>query len=249
MKKAPLLVRLRKKPGKFEVANGGTIFLDEIGTLTPQAQIKLLQVLQDGNFSHVGGDDTIHTNARVIAATNADLNTMSESGEFRKDLFYRLNVFPIHVPSLQERIEDLPQLMNTFLERLNREFQKAIDAIHPTVMQGLARYGWPGNVRELENLMERAYILETTSVLSVDGFPQNLFGRDAASSMYPIQTHLPLSEARRHAVDDFERRYLDNLLSRNKGRISPSAAEAGISTRQLHKLMTQHGISKEDYKK
>ena len=221
---------LRKKPGKFEVAHGGTIFLDEIGTLTPQAQIKLLQVLQDGTFSHVGGEDTIHTNARVIAATNADLKAMSDSGEFRKDLYYRLNVFPIHIPSLRERIEDLPQLMHSFLTRLNREFQKSIDSIHPSVEQGLSQYHWPGNVRELENLMERAYILETESVLTIEGFPPDLFGQGTAVSAFPIQAHLPLAEARRRVIDDFERRYLEELLLRNKGRISPSAEEAGIST-------------------
>jgi len=239
---------LRKKPGKFELANGGTIFLDEIGTLTPQAQIKLLQVLQDGTFSHVGGEGTIHTNARVIAATNSDLRQMSDEGTFRKDLYYRLNVFPIHIPPLRDRLEDLPQLLASFLVRLNREFQKSIQTVHPLVVQSLAQYSWPGNVRELENLMERAYILENSSVLTPDGFPLELFEQPTAGVILPMQTHLPLAEARKMVLIDFERRYIKDVLSRNAGKINRSAAEAGISTRQLHKLMTQYGISKAEYK-
>ncbi len=239
---------LRKKLGKFEIANGGTIFLDEIGTLTPQAQIKLLQVLQDGTFSRVGGEETICTNARVIAATNTDLKAASEEGAFRKDLYYRLNVFPIHIPPLRDRIEDLPQLIHFFLTRLNREFQKSIQSVHPHVLQNLSNYHWPGNVRELENLMERAYILEDATVLTPTGFPQELFEQLCEAAVMPVHTNMPLSEARRMALDDFERRYIKDLLGRNRGKINASAAEAGITTRQLHKLMSHHGIHKEEFK-
>ena len=239
---------LRKKLGKFEIANGGTIFLDEIGTLTPQAQIKLLQVLQDGTFSRVGGEETICTNARVIAATNTDLKAASEEGTFRKDLYYRLNVFPIHIPPLRDRIDDLPQLIHFFLNRLNREFQKSIQSVHPHVFQSLSQYHWPGNVRELENLMERAYILEDSTILTPVGFPLELFEQLSESAIMPVHTHMPLAEARRMALDDFERRYIKDLLGRNRGKINTSAAEAGITTRQLHKLMSHHGIHKEEFK-
>jgi DNA-binding NtrC family response regulator len=240
---------MRQKLGKFEIANGGTIFLDEIGTLTPQAQVKLLQVLQDGTFSRVGGDLTIHTNARVIAATNTDLKAAGEAGDFRKDLYYRLNVFPIHIPPLRERIEDLPQLIQLFLNRLNREFQKSISSVHPHVIQALANYNWPGNVRELENLMERAYILEETPVLTPEGFPQELFETFPESAILSIDTQMPLAQARRQALDDFERRYLKDLLTRHNGKINLSAAAAGITTRQLNKLMSHHKIRKETFKK
>jgi DNA-binding NtrC family response regulator len=239
---------VRKKLGKFEIANGGTIFLDEIGTLTPPAQIKLLQVLQDGTFSRVGGEETIRTNARVIAATNADLKQLSETGQFRKDLFYRLNVFPIELPPLRRRAEDLPHLIELFLKRLNREFQKAIHTVHPRVIEGLARYDWPGNVRELENLLERAYILENSSSLTPEGFPSELFEWQNTAAVMPFNVRLPLAEARKLALEDFERQYIKGLVARNQGRINISAAEAGISTRQLHKLMSKYGLRKEAFK-
>ncbi|KJS30004.1 MAG: Fis family transcriptional regulator [Desulfatitalea sp. BRH_c12] len=239
---------VRKKLGKFEIANGGTIFLDEIGTLTPPAQIKLLQVLQDGTFSRVGGEETIQTNARVIAATNSDLKQLRESGHFRKDLFYRLNVFPIEIPCLRERNEDLPHLMELFLKRLNSEFQKSIHTIHPQVIAGLSRYDWPGNVRELENLMERAYILENSTTLTPESFPLELFDNQCPSAVMPLDARLPLADARKVALEEFERQYLKELVGRNQGKINISATEAGISTRQLHKLMSKYGIRKEEFK-
>ena len=240
---------VRKKLGKFEIANGGTIFLDEIGTLTPPAQIKLLQVLQDGTFSRVGGDETIHTNARVITATNADLKQLSEEGQFRKDLYYRLNVFPIEIPPLRERVQDLSHLTEQFLKRLNREFQKSILGVHPQVTEALAQYEWPGNVRELENLLERAYILESSAVLAPESFPSELFEKQCASAVLPVNAHMSLADARKVALEDFERQYLKELVARNNGRINLSASQAGISTRQLHKLMSKYGIHKENYKK
>ncbi len=239
---------VRKKLGKFEIANGGTIFLDEIGTLTPPAQIKLLQVLQDGTFSRVGGEETIQTNARVIAATNSDLKQLCEAGQFRKDLYYRLNVFPIVIPSLRERTQDLPHLIEIFLKRLNREFQKSIHSVHPQVIESLSRYDWPGNVRELENLMERAYILENSASLTPESFPLELFEGECPAAVMPINARLPLSDARKIALEDFERQYIKELVARNHGKINISATEAGITTRQLHKLMSKYGIRKEEFK-
>jgi DNA-binding NtrC family response regulator len=240
---------IRKKLGKFEIARGGTLFLDEIGTITPSAQIKLLQVLQDGTFCRVGGEETIETNARVIAATNSDLKKMCEDGHFRKDLYYRLNVFPIEIPPLRERIEDIALLISFFLKKLNNDFRKDIHDIHPHVMESLKKYSWPGNIRELENLLERAYILETSSMLTPESFPGELFDKETALAVLPIDAHLPLTEARQKAIKNFERQYLKELISRNKGKINKSAEEAVVSTRQLHKLMLKYGIRKEDFKK
>ncbi len=239
---------IRRKPGKFEIAKGGTIFLDEIGTISPAAQIKLLQVLQDGTVSRVGGDDLIETNTRVIAATNTDLKKMVENDLFRKDLYYRLNVFPIEIPPLRERKDDIPFFVEIFLKRLNKELQKDIHGIHPHVLDAFMQYSWPGNIRELENLMERACILENTDILTPESFPNEIFQKGQVSTDLLINAVLPIMEARHRVVEDFERKYLKALLTRHKGRISKSAEEAAITTRQLNKLMLKHGIRKEEYK-
>ena len=239
---------VRKKLGKFEMARGGTIFLDEIGTISPPAQIKLLQVLQDGTFSRVGGEEVLQTDARVISATNADLAGMSERGEFRKDLYYRLNVFPIEIPPLRERVEDIAPIVEMFLNKLKQRHDKNIHSVHPHVLQAFKNYPWPGNIRELENLMERACILETTKVLTPESLPAELFESGKAQTVLPIQDHLPLAEARRHVIDDFERQYLKELFARSRGKVNPVAQDAGISTRQLNKLMIKYGIQKEAFK-
>ncbi|MBU0986906.1 MAG: sigma-54 dependent transcriptional regulator [Proteobacteria bacterium] len=239
---------VRKKLGKFEIARGGTLFLDEVGTITPAAQIKFLQVLQDGTFNRVGGEENIETNARVIAATNSDLKKMTEDNDFRKDLYYRLHVFPIEIPPLRERKEDIGLLIQFFFNKLNKEFQKNIKEIHPQVIEALQEYSWPGNIRELENLLERAYILETSFRLTPESFPGELFENSVSSAVLPINAHVPLSEARQKAIEGFERQYLKELISRNEGRINKSAEDAGVSTRQLHKIMLKYDIRKEDFK-
>ncbi|MEJ2725960.1 MAG: sigma-54 dependent transcriptional regulator, partial [Deltaproteobacteria bacterium] len=188
---------VRRKLGKFEIAKGGTIFLDEIGTITPSAQIKLLQILQDGTFQRVGGEDTLEANVRVIAATNMDLKKMVEDGLFRKDLYYRLNVFPIEVPPLRDRIGDIPHLVDVFLEKMNKFNSKEIHHVHPDVLKAFERYAWPGNIRELENLIERAYILETYSVLSPESFPGELFEAEDVGAAIQTTPPLTLAEARR----------------------------------------------------
>jgi DNA-binding NtrC family response regulator len=238
----------RKKRGKFEIAQGGTIFLDEVGTITPSAQIKLLQVLQDGTFSPVGSEIPLASDARVIAATNADLMQMSEEGKFRKDLYYRLNVFPIVLPPLRERLEDLAFLINTFLKKLNRVYEKNIVDVDPAIIPAFKKYAWPGNIRELENLMERAFLLETTSILTPESFPQELFDGETPTAITPLMINTTLAEARKKAVEDFERQYLKELFLRNKGKVRVSAEEAGITARQLNKLMLKYGIKKEAFK-
>jgi len=238
----------KKKLGKFEIARNGTLFLDEIDTITHSAQVKLLQVLQDGTFSRVGAEKTIATNARIIAATNSDLKQMTEDGVFRKDLYYRLNVFPIEIPPLRKRKEDIPLLIQFFLKKLSKDFQKDINDIHPQAKEALEKYLWPGNIRELENLLERAYILETSNLLTPESFPAELFEKEVSSTVLSMDTDVSLSEARRMAVQGFEKQYLKGLILKNKGKINQSAQEAGISTRQLHKLMLKYGIRKEDFK-
>jgi len=239
---------MKRKLGKFEIAKRGTLFLDEIGTVTPSAQIKLLQVLQDGSFSRVGGEDSLYTDARVIAATNSDLRQMSADGAFRRDLYYRLNVFPIIIPPLRERPEDIPLLVDMFLNRLNSRMQKQIRAVHPEVVAAMKTYAWPGNIRELENILERAFILESTDILTPENFPFELFPDQTTAAVVAVDPGDSLQEARKKAVDEFERQYIKKLLAKNRGRINKSADDAGISTRQLHKLMARYGIHKEEFK-
>ncbi len=238
----------RRKMGKFEIAQGGTIFLDEIGTMTPSAQIKFLEVLQDKTFQRVGGEISMEADVRIIAATNVDLKQLVDEGDFRKDLYYRLNVFPVDIPPFRERTEDIPHLAGFFLRKLNETYLKEIHEIHPYVLEAFERYSWPGNIRELENLMERAYILENSSVLGPNNFPDELFTSGISDSELSSGSLPHLSEMRRQAVEAAERNYLKKLLAFHKGNIQKSADAAGVSTRQLHKLMTKYGIRKEDFK-
>jgi DNA-binding NtrC family response regulator len=239
---------IRRKPGKFEIARGGTIFMDEIGTVTPAAQIKLLQILQDGTFQRVGGEEDLQADARVIAASNIDLKALCEEGRFRKDLYYRLNVFPIEIPPLRERLQDIPCLCDVLLRKLRPVLNKEIAAVHPLVLDSFGRYGWPGNIRELENLLERAAILETSTVLTPESFPAELFEEDPGATLLPLKTNRTLAQARLMAVEEIERRYLKDTLARNRGKINDTAKEAGITTRQLNKLMNKYGLRKEEFK-
>jgi transcriptional regulator with GAF, ATPase, and Fis domain len=240
---------VRKKIGKFEMARGGTIFLDEIGTVTAAAQIKLLQVLQDGSFSRVGGEEELKTDARVISATNADLKALAETGHFRKDLYFRLNIFPIDIPPLRERMEDIPFLIDVLLDRLNTKYGKAITRIHPNVIEGFKYYDWQGNIRELENVIERAYILETTDMLCPQFFPPEMVAAVSKPPQEaPRDADLTLAQARQRAIQVFECDYFKNLLKLNRGKINLSAQKAGITERQLSRLLRRYGIDKKDFK-
>ena len=238
----------RRKLGKFEIAHGGTIFLDEIGTISSPMQIKLLKILEDRSFQRVGGESTITADVRILVATNADLKEMCEEGSFRRDLYYRLNVFPIEIPPLRERKEDIPLLVGNFLERLNKFSLKNIVDLDPKVIEALLDYDWPGNIRELENLIERSYVIETSPILTPESFPDELFSEKRRLENHFIDISLPLDKARRNVLERFERSYLIELLTRHLGRINRTADAAGIGVRQLHKLMTKYGIRKEDYR-
>jgi DNA-binding NtrC family response regulator len=239
---------MKRKLGKFEIAQNGTLFLDEIGTMPISAQVRLLQVLQDRSFQRVGGEDNIKADVRIIAASNMNLHQMIERGEFRNDLFYRLNVFPIELPLLRDRLEDIPLLAEEFLHRLNRIHPRQILSIHPEVLEAFRRYSWPGNIRELENLVERAYLLETSSILSPESFPGELFTAAKPFAEIALNTSLTLSEVRNRSYQDIERNYLKEQLAQHNGRINATAHAAGITSRQLHKLLAKHGIRKEDFK-
>ena len=156
---------IAREVGRFELANGGTIFLDEVGDIPLECQSKLLRVLQEHEFERLGSHQTIRTNFRLVAATNRDLGRMVEQGRFRRDLYYRLNVFPIEVPALRERKVDIPSLAWHFAKKYAKRMQKSIESIRVEDMEALVRYEWPGNVRELQNVMERCVILSSNAVL------------------------------------------------------------------------------------
>ncbi|MFN4258558.1 MAG: sigma-54-dependent transcriptional regulator [Gemmataceae bacterium] len=166
----------RKRIGKFEQCSGGTLFLDEIGDMSPLTQTKLLRVLQEQTFERVGGNETIHTDVRLIAATNRDLEKLVESGQFRSDLYYRLSVFTIHIPPLRERLEDLPLLVDHLFKRFARELDKPVRQVAPETLAILRRHPWPGNIRELQSVLKQALLQTTGSVLLPDFLPPYVFG-------------------------------------------------------------------------
>ncbi len=239
---------VKRKLGRFDTAQKGTIFLDEINTISGTMQIKLLQVLQDRIFQRVGGENPIESDVRVIAASNSDLQQLCDEGLFRKDLYYRLSVFPLEIPSLQQRSEDIPDWVNYLIEWFNKLYFKDIKDADPLVVKALQEYSWPGNIRELENVIERAYILEKSSTLRAESFPQELFSSVNNTSEVAMDITLPLAEVRRQSLEQIERQYLNELMSKHLGRINRAAEAAGITTRQLHKLLTKYSIRKEDFK-
>ncbi len=239
---------VKRKLGKFEIAHEGTIFLDEVGTITSQVQISLLQVIQERCFQRVGGEEDIGVDVRIIAATNHDLATLVKEGKFREDLFYRLNVFPIELPPLRERIEDIPYLVDVFLQRLNKTHLKDIHGIQDNALKALQSYSWPGNIRELENLLERAYILESSKILTRGSFPKEIANYPEASIASVNADHtLKLSQTRQMAIEVVESNYLKELLSKTKGSIKKAAEIADVTPRQLHKLISKYGINRKQF--
>jgi formate hydrogenlyase transcriptional activator len=208
---------LQQRIGRFETAHGGTIFLDEIGELTAEMQIALLRVLQEKEFERVGGNRTIHTDVRVIAATNRDLQRSVADGDFRTDLYYRLNVFPVHVPSLKERSDDIPILVDYFISRFATRMGKRIRQIDRRTLDAMQRYSWPGNIRELQNVIERGVILADTEVFRLE--PGTLPEDFRASSETPA-AGLPNTREQQKAR-------IETVLRETRGRISgPDGAAA-----------------------
>src|SRR5437588_2284631 len=198
------------KKGLFEVADGGTIFLDEIGTMSLETQSKILRVLQDKKFMHLGGIHELQVDVRVIAATNIDLRTLVREGRFREDLFYRLNVITVDLPPLRGRSEDIPLLVNHFLIKFARENDKSARQMSPEALRPIMDYGWPGNVRELENVVERAVVLSNSPVIGIDLLPDQLVGRGASSKLLEHRPDASLFEI----IEDCERRIILEMLEK-----------------------------------
>src|SRR6266567_1127336 len=198
------------KKGLFEVADGGTIFLDEIGTMSLETQAKILRVLQDRKFMHLGGVQELQVDVRVIAATNIDLNILVREGKFREDLYYRLNVITVDLPSLRSRSEDIPPLVNHFLAKFSTENGKSVRQISPEALRPLMDYAWPGNVRELENVIERAVVLSNGPVIGIELIPDHIVGRGAEGRMFEHRPDASLFEI----VEACERRLIVNMLEK-----------------------------------
>jgi transcriptional regulator with PAS, ATPase and Fis domain len=193
------------KTGKFEIANGGTIFLDEIGDMSPELQVKVLKVLEEKEFEPVGGCKTSRVDVRIIAATHRDLEEEVQKGNFREDLFYRLYVIPIKLPSLQERLSDIPLLVDYFLDKLNREKRTQILGIEKDALDLLMHYAWPGNVRELSNLMERLVVLKAEGMIRVLDLPDKINKNKINTSNIPLTNVSPDGICLNTAVSEFEK--------------------------------------------
>ena len=203
---------IKDKIGRFEMANGGTLFLDEIGDISLNMQLKLLRVLQEGEFERVGGTETIKVDVRIIAATNKDLEKAMEEGSFRQDLYYRLNVIPIEVPPLRERAEDIKYLVYHFIEKFNKIYGKNIRDIEPQALNVLEKYHFPGNIRELENLIERIIVLDKTGMIRLADLPPHI--RQNNKSMGNGED-ADLSQGLNKLVEDYERNLILKALDQN----------------------------------
>ena len=238
------------RPGLFEIADGGTLFLDEISNINLEVQGKLLRVLEEREFKPVGSSEIRQVDVRFIAATNRDLKAMVAEGNFREDLYYRLNVFPITVPSLRERREDIPIFAHYFLDQLSREARKEIKGFSADAMNLLMQYHWPGNVRELKNVIERLVIMADEELLGRKHV-QGTMEESSTDTHRPVpRTKDELKEAkkliREEAMEDVERAFVIQALSKNDWNITKAAQATGMQRQNFQALMRKHGIKLND---
>jgi Nif-specific regulatory protein len=222
--------------GRFELADGGTIFLDEIGDLPLNLQVKLLRVIQHRMFERVGGSEPIKVDVRIIAATNKDIEVEVESGRFRADLYYRLNVLPIYIPPLRERRDDIPILADFFLRRFNREIKKQITGFVPGAMEVLLSYSWPGNVRELENAVERAVVITQKDTITTDLFVMDQISERAEDAYN--------GRSLKEAVNIFKKHYIRQTLDMNRWNQTKTAKLLGIQRTYLSRLIKELNINR-----
>ena len=233
----------KSKPGLLEEAHGGTFFMDEIGELPPALQVKFLRVLEDGKFRRLGSNQEREVDIRLICASNRNLEQQVEEGEFREDLFYRINTFPIHIPPLRQRRDDIVLLANHYLQAYAEKNEKEVRGISSEAMELLRNCEWRGNVRELQNVIERALILSEGEI-QPDHLPDSMSKSDGAAKTESAGYYLdlPFKEAKEHLIEDFERRYIVDILKSFKGNVSRSAEHCGIDRRSLHRLLAKYQI-------
>jgi len=224
---------IARRKGKFEIAHGGTLFLDEVGDVGPKLQLDLLRVLEERKFHRVGGNEPIEVDVRIVAATNRDLRKAAVEGKFREDLFYRLNVIPILIPPLRQRREDIPLLVENFVERLAVEMKRRLDGVSADAMGALMAHDWPGNVRELRNVLERGAVVATGPVIQL---------ADLGMSAHPEAVPKPGTLA---SLEEVEKRHVAAVLAHTGGNVSQSARILGIDRVTLYNKMRKYGIRRD----
>ena len=241
-----------RRQGVFEMADGGTLFLDELGETSLNVQVSLLRVLEEMRFRRVGGHDPVPVDVRIIAATNVQLEEAVEAGRFRRDLYYRLNVFPIHLPELRERPEDIPLLVRHFLEDVSQEYDLEPPAVDPVAMERILAYGWPGNVRQLRAMCERWVIAARGGQVGLEHLPGEMVAHQPVDAPLPaamsVDDRAPLKVVLDRTTAQIERAYLHRVLHRCRGHLSQTAAAAGITRRTLYTKMKAYGLDAGDYR-
>ena len=230
---------VRERAGRFELAHEGTVFLDEVQNLSMPLQAKLLRVVQEGRFEKVGGTETVEVDVRIVAATNEDLARLVGQREFRKDLYYRLNVIPIQLPPLAERRGDVPLLTRSFIERFSERHGKNVTDVSQEALDKLMGYDWPGNVRELENIVEQAVVFSRGRTIEADDIRLPDASKDRGSGFWAAATSRPL----RKALEVPERKILVDALARTNGNKKEAAKLLGISRSALYEKLKRHGLS------
>ncbi len=237
------------KPGRFELADGGTLFLDEIGEVPIEMQVKLLRVLQESEFERVGGIKTTKVDVRLIAATNRDLEKETEAGRFRKDLYYRLNVVPIHLPPLRDRRSDVPVLAKHFIQKYNKRLNKKIEGIADEALQSLSNYPFPGNIRELENLMERVILFADGPRIELKDLPEPVRGGGPqpaySGTLTPVPGETPLKDFLKQKQAEIEKAFIVQALAKTEGNVTRAARLLQISRKSLQTKMKEFGLRDE----
>ena len=239
---------IKTKPGKFEVAHQGTLFLDEIGDVTGAMQVKLLRALQERKVERVGGNQVIDVDVRIISATNQNIMEKVSKKQFRLDLYYRINVILIQVPPLRERAEDIPPLVQYFMENLNRRMNRVMKGVSPRALGLLMEYHWPGNVRELQNVLERAYISSESDVIDRFSFSQYIGPSPGGFPLIP-DPDMPFVEARALLIERFEKNYFTEALRRYHGNVVETAKKTGVNTRTLWRKISEYKLDRAAFKK
>jgi len=233
------------KPGRFELAHKGTLFLDEIGELSRDMQVKILRVIQEQEFERVGGLRTIKVDVRLIAATNRNLQQEVKEGRFREDLYYRLNVFPIWIPPLRERREDVPALADFFIQKFNRKLERTVQGADGALLDVFRRYDWPGNVREMENVMERLVLMSSRDVLATEHLPPELKSA-AQETVVPGRGDQkePVKKLIKEQSEEIERQMILSVLESCGYNVTHAARELGMSRKGLQLKMIKYSLRK-----